>query len=282
MIEFLKPQQIQTLEALAQYQYLTAKQLHDYEISKSLPVIRNKILVPLTSGRQPFANYQGFAGKPGKGALSRIYYLTRRGAEAVAERQQIDSQEIHYPKGGVQFTDDYFHRVNFIDIHIALRKWALLHDYSVEFFTSYFDMIGSNRTGKTPMSSKNRFMLNNKIFIPDGITRIQQGDKLKLFAIEMHRGNNTKRIVAQLNRNIDAMAQGIFNQRYDHPTANFLLSVYEKPSILEAVRNRMLAVKDFEAFERLILFSTLDQVKADFSSHWIYANGESVEHLKPK
>jgi hypothetical protein len=53
-------------------------------------------------------------------------------------------------------------------------------------------------------------------------------------------------------------------------------------SILEAVRKRILAVKDFEAFERLILFSTLDQVKADFSSHWIYANGESVEHLKPK
>lgn len=279
---FLSSQQIHALEALAQFQYLTTAQLMDCRVSKSLPVIRNKVLYYLVETHRPFAKYRDFGTLPGKGRLSRIYYLTKRGAEAVALYLEEDLTHILYPKGGVQFTSDYFHRVSFVDVHIACRKWAELQGNEVDFFTAYFDKLGSNRSRDSPLTSKNKVMLNHKIFIPDGITRVSIHGKEQLFLIEVHKGNNTKRITEQLNRHIDAMAQGVFTQRYDHPRASFVLSIYEKQGILESVRQRMLEIADFKAFEGVFLFNTLEQIKQDFAQGWIHANGQGFEHLKPK
>ena len=78
------------------------------------------------------------------------------------------------------------------------------------------------------------------------------------------------------------MAMGIFTKKYNHPRASFVLSIYEKQSILDSVRQRMLDIADFKAFEAVFLFNTLDQIKQDFAHGWIHANGQGFEHLKPK
>ena len=60
----------------------------------------------------------------GKGRLAQIHYLTKRGALALADYHGVGIESIPYPAGQVQFSRDYFHRVEFINIHIALRQWA--------------------------------------------------------------------------------------------------------------------------------------------------------------
>lgn len=284
-LEFLTEKQVLALEALAVYRYLTPQQMVNCGVSSSLPYLRNKVLKRLSKEHRPLIKYKdfGFIATQGQSRrVARLYYLTKQGAEVVAEHKGVSLDKIIYPVGGIQFSNDYFHRIDFIDVHIALRKWVEKIGCQIQSFDGYFDTFGSNRRSKdAPLTKKNKILLNHKIFIPDGVCKISS-NKDRLFLIEIHRGNNTKRILEQIDKHIDCISRGIFSKKYKHlnsdsqPLPNFLLSVYEKESIMNQVKKRLLGLSDFQNFLPLILFATVDEVKKDFEGVWMTANNHKM------
>jgi hypothetical protein len=197
---------------------------------------------------------------------------------------RIDPTGINYPKGGIQFSIDYSHRINFIDFHIAFKCWAKQQQKDVEFFHAYFDKIGSQRAGTVRSTAKTRVHLKRTIyteledkpFIPDGLTRYQERDKSRLVAIEIHNGVHSKRITHQLLEHLEALDQGLFSRKYQHSKMNFILSVHENQSTLDSVKRRLMERPEFRPLFSLFLFNRQDQAKKDFSQGWTLADGSKT------
>ena len=253
----------------------------EMNISKNADSLRNHTLNRLINSHRKAIKYHDFGWIPQRGRLARVYYLTHYGAEILAEAWRMETERIEYPKGGIQFSSDYTHRMNFIDFHISFKRWAEKEKKDVDFFYSYFDKVGSQRAGNVRSTAKTRVMLNrtvytnqeNKPFIPDGLTKYQDGNKPRLVAIEIHNGTHSKRITHQLLDHLEAIQQGLFNEKFNHDTANFVLSVHENQSTLDSVKRRLRERPEFQSFLPLFLFNKQDQAKADFSKGWTLADG---------
>ena len=277
-------QQQSVLEALAEFRYLTIPQMVEMNISKNADSLRNHTLNRLINSHRKAIKYHDFGWIPQRGRLARVYYLTHYGAEILAEAWRMEAERIEYPKGGIQFSSDYTHRMNFIDFHISFKRWAEKEKKDVDFFYSYFDKIGSQRAGNVRSTAKTRVMLNrtvytnqeNKPFIPDGLTKYQDGNKPRLVAIEIHNGTHSKRITHQLLDHLEAIQQGLFNEKFNHDTANFVLSVHENQSTLDSVKRRLRERSEFQSFLPLFLFNKQDQAKANFAKGWTLADGSKT------
>ena len=280
----LTQQQQSVLEALAEFRYLTAHQMLDMGISKNIRSLRNNTLNRLINTHRKAIKSHDFGWIPQRGRLARVYYLTGYGTELLADVLRIDPASIEYPKGGIQFSSDYTHRINYIDFHIAFKRWAEKENKDVDFFYSYFDKVGSQRAGKVRSTAKTRVLLtrtvykqqDEKPFIPDVLTRYQDGDKSRLVAIEIHNGTHSKRITHQLLEHLEAIEQGIFSHKYEHAKANFVLSVHENQSTLDSVKRRLMERPEFKKFLPLFLFNQQDQAKADFAKGWTLADGNKT------
>ena len=117
-------QQQSVLEALAEFRYLTIPQMVEMNISKNADSLRNHTLNRLINSHRKAIKYHDFGWIPQRGRLARVYYLTHYGAEILAEAWRMEAERIEYPKGGIQFSSDYTHRMNFIDFHISFKRWA--------------------------------------------------------------------------------------------------------------------------------------------------------------
>jgi len=277
-------QQQNVLEALAEFRYLTAQQMIDLGVSKSITSLRDKTLSRLERHKKHFIKSHDFGWIPQKGRLAKIFYLTKNGVKILAEYLRIEPDQIDYPKGGIQFSIDYSHRIHFIDFHIAFKDWAEQQKKEIEFFHAYFDKIGNQRAGKVRSTAKTRVQLERTIytelkskpFIPDGLTRYQDGDKSRLVAIEIHNGVHSKRITHQLLEHLEALDQGLFSHKYQHKKMNFILSVHENQSTLDSVKRRLMERPEFRPLAPLFLFNRQDQAKADFSRGWTLADGSKT------
>jgi len=277
-------QQQKVLEALACYRYLTAYQLMNIGVSKNINSLRGKALYRLENHRRHFIKSHDFGWIPQRGRLSKVYYLTHSGVTILSEILRIDPKTIQYPKGGIQFSSDYTHRIHFINFHIRFRQWAELNKKPIEFFYAYFDKVGSQRQGKVRSTAKTKVFLkrtvytqeNDKPFIPDGLTRYQDGNKNRLVIIEIHNGFNSKVIEKQLLDHLEALHQGLFSQKFKHKTADFVLSVHENKTTLKSVKNRLMNRAEFQPFLPLFLFNTQVQTHDDFSQKWTLADGSKT------
>ena len=277
-------QQQKILESLACYRYLTVYQLMDIGVSKSINSLRGKSLYRLERHRRHFIKSHDFGWIPQRGRLSKVYYLTPSGVNILSEILRIDPKQIEYPKGGIQFSSDYTHRLHFIDFHIRFRQWAALNNKPIEFFYAYFDKVGSQKKGKVRATAKTKVFLTrtvytqqeDKTFIPDGLTRYQDGDKSRLVIIEIHNGFHSKIIEKQLLDHLEALQQGLFSHKFNHKTANFVLSVHENEATLKSVKNRLMNRGEFKPFLPLFLFNTQAQTNQDFSQNWTLADGSKT------
>lgn len=272
----LSNQQQNVLEVLACFKYLTIQQMLILGVSKNYNSLRNYTLSRLMN-RKAIKGHD-FGWIPQVGRLAKIYYLTPTGAELLAEALRIDSSEIEYPKGGVQFSRDYLHRIHFINFHIYFREWIKETKSELDFFQSYFDKIGSQRAGKVRSTAKTRVQLKGKTFIPDGITRYQEPNqgKSRLVIIEIHNGVHSKRITEQLVQHMEALQEGLFSHKYGHGVANFVLSIHEHESTLKSVKNRLMNRAEFKPFLPLFLFNTQAQTNQNFSKNWTLADGSKT------
>jgi hypothetical protein len=268
---------LRALEALAIYRYLTAKQLVALDIAASPTVARDHVVRHLKRGRSPLIKTHDFGRWPAYGRLPHIHYLTAKGASCLCEYKGLPANSVRYPKGGVQFTRDIFHRMALIDSHIALRKWAQGNEFSIDFSYQYFDKTGSLQG----QICDTRLDLDGGDFIePDGLFCLSK-DKFKLpISLEVHRYPDTGRIAEQLQKNAFAIHSQSMASKYGLGVNNIVLSVHEQANTMKAVQKRVLEAPGFDAYLPGFLFNTLAQVKEDFTKGWTFADTTPAPHFE--
>ena len=142
----LTVRQQEVLEALADYHYLVPAQMVRLALSKSTGAMRRTLRrfefeLPGDGGRIRNSKAAIGAIRAGvdreSGRIARMYYLTRHGAELVAEHRQTDPELIFYPRGDRLVLADIPHRRLAIDFRIELDRYAKEHGHTVEFYHQY-------------------------------------------------------------------------------------------------------------------------------------------------
>ena len=265
--------QLQILERLNDYRFLTVAQMIEIGISSSKHTLsRNIRALRDGGGKRAFIDYVDFGTFPTIGRLSRIHYITKKGAKLLAEALQIDSSEINHPKGIKLFTRDYFHRVQTVDLHISARKFAERYKLDFEFFHTYYEHTGANNS-KNPNQPKRQALtkipLKDSYFIPDCIFKmIDPKGEPWLFTGEIYRGHTTKRTQQQLIKHLEALEHASINKVYNYPRSVRILVVCEQEGAMIALQKRVKNDPLFKHSEAYFLFATLATIKADFATQW--------------
>ena len=260
----------QALEALTIYRYLTAKQFVSLGIAASPTVARDHVLKKLKQGRYPLIKTKDFGRWPGYGRLPHIHYLSQRGVKYLAEINTVSERSIRYPKGGVQFTRDLFHRIAVIDCHIAIRQWAKENGFEVTQSALYFDKRGAQR-GQGQICDTRLDLGNMGMIEPDGIFVLKFDDFILPLILEVHRYPDSGRIAQQLNKHGYGIHIGSLNSKYGVAVSPIILSVHEHEHSMLSVQKRLSEAKGFESFEQGYIFNTVEQFKTDMTTGWKYA-----------
>jgi hypothetical protein len=225
--------------------------------------------------------FQDFGVIAGMGRLERIYFLTEQGADVVADFSQRDPADIRYPRYGLRYQNDYFHRKAFIDVHIWLTQWVEAHaTASLEFFNPYF-IKDQNRRSINQFRFKlsdYRSPFDRLTIEPNGVFGIQKGDTALLCAVEVHRKPDSKAILKQLDQHIDAMSsdQNLIPERFNHHAPCFVRSLHEHLSSFKKVQERLGHMADFDAFQPSFHFNLMDNIRQN-KGQWTMADGSPSE-----
>jgi hypothetical protein len=270
------PQQ-RVLLALARYRYLTVAQLVRAGVGKNESHIRSDVLPRLCrrAGDNLVDTHQ-FPQSSAKGRLPRVYTLNKHGAAVVADMERCDVADIVYPVGGVQYANDFDHRVAYIDCCIAFDAWISADERrECLAIRHHFDKTGANRSGTQRLRALSRIDLERGRFIvPDGLAFFDTGTKKRAVAIEFHNFPDTGRIAKQLAGHMEPLELDAYSEAFGHDAAGRTLSISSTGPLALRVMDRMLAMPGFResrAF-RLIAFNTLESVKADFGNGWVLAD----------
>lgn len=261
-MDYIPDTNIEVLQHLATYKFLTVKQFIMLGLAKHKESV-HRILSRFERSRKKLVDKKDLGAIPGQGRLPIVYYLTRRGAEALAEFHRTDISEIPYPKSVNFFKKDFEHRQRTVDFHIALRKWVSLNNASIHFADCYFDSTGNNRTGgkANALKAKTRVELSNGFIIPDMIySVVLENGKPCLSALEIHNGRDTGRFIRQMERHIQSLKEGSVTDHYHMNVACFVLGIFEHESIRNASLNHLQQREDWNLFQKFIGLETLDNL----------------------
>lgn len=271
MIRPLTETEFRILDALRVYRYLTVKQLLRLGVTKNQSRLYT-VLRGLTGGKRPFIGAMKHGVLPGHGRLPHCHYLTRKGAALLAEALQIDPSEVPYPKSAAPIRTHFFHRLHCIDAEISVRLWAEAEGVTLDFYHSYFDVTGANRS-KTmgPRRSLTKIDLKGgNGLIPDAVFQLTwPTGECRLFVMEVYNQNRTKRMHDKLAEYRYALGEGAINKQFDYSHAPRVLAVFENERFLELTRKRMMGSgafgKDFAPF---FFLGTLEGLKKSFRAGW--------------
>ena len=255
----LTPAMSRVLTALADYHYLMARQLPRLGLvtsvgaaQKLLRRFNHEIRLKTVPGRghlyapnpqSPIAAVRAGVDR-NSGRIARLYYLTRLGAEQVAELRQTDPETVFYPKGDKLPLLDVLHRAMTIDCWIELNRFAAAGAGEVEFFHPYFRTTGANRAPQggtlkklTRIDFPPELALKHKkpFFWPDAVFVLRTPKKRVLCLLEVYRGIDTGRVIRQLEWHLLALEHGLPSLKYGFQSANKVLVVFETEVALDAV-----------------------------------------------
>ena len=273
--------QLQILEKLARYKYLTASQLHQLGTARRLNSVREGVRKLAAPKRRALIGRLSFPVVPGVGRLANVAYLKPTGVSFLVEYLGHDPEKIRYPKQhNPFFSRDYFHRLAIVDFQIGLDQYADAHRFEVERFEADFDYVGSNRTGTVRRESKTKIWLDatrNDFLIPDAAFILSLGGDKPVFGLlEVHRGRDSKRSVGQLLTHARAMEDGAPTEKYNLMVGNRVFCLYEHMSIRNVVAERVRTDERFAGFRDRFCFATLEEMSADWGRAWKVLEGKSV------
>lgn len=282
MIRPLTETEFRILDALRVYRYLTVKQLLRIGVTKNQSRLYT-VMQGLTGGKRPFVGAMKHGILPGHGRLPHCHYLTRKGANLLAEALQIDASEVPYPKSAAPIRTHFFHRLHCVDCEISVRLWAKAHNVTVDYYHSYFDVTGANRSKtKAPRRALTKIDLKNgNGIIPDAVFQMTwPTEECRLFILEMHNQNRTKRIHDKLTEYRYAIGEGAINKQFNYEHAPRILAVFENERFLELARKRMQESDAFTPdFAPFFFLGTLEGVANHFHNGWKIASAHKFVHL---
>lgn len=262
--------QIQALEALARYKYLTINQLAYIFGLKSNSNI-HVFLKDLSTRKKPLVESKGFGVIPVHGRLSRVFFLTKYGKDFLVEILGYSEESIKFVQNRHSlFQRDYFHRCDTVNFNIYFQKWLESEGYELDFFTYYFDKSGSNRNGTGEIA--NVLELGKSKIIPDGIGLFRTPERPYLFLFEQHNGKDAKRAIRQILAHCVAISEGVASDKYFINTASRVFYVFEDKACMLATMAELRELEDFEGFDRHFLFQTTAIIEANFADGWLYTD----------
>lgn len=248
-----------------------------YTISRNMQVLTGS-----KGSKKQYVNAEDFGVLPKRGKLSKIHYLTKQGANLLAQGYQVDESEINYPKGVKIFVSDYFHRVATIDFHIEARRFADQRKIDFDFFHSYFEHTGANYT-KNPKQSRRQTLTKvplqkENYIIPDSIFQMSDTEgKRWLFTAEIYRNHTTKRTAEQLEKHLYCLEEGGISTLYDYPRAVRVLTICESENAMIALMHRIHNNPLFAETKVFFLFSTPEKIRLDFAGNWFFYDGMKAD-----
>lgn len=198
--------------------------------------------------------------------------LTQKGAEYLAESLELPYEAVYFPRGGITSGSPlmYPHRASLLDVLgliIGLEK--LQPDFEVLAIFPYFrhaNTTAQNKTGfaigRTEVLQDEGEPYKSPVLIPDAIVKIRSGERVRLVAIELHRQTSVQGIIEALRKHAQAIETGVFNQKFNVPKVNFVLSIHTDP---DRLKNTVKQIKngvfpDFERYIKGFNFATVEEL----------------------
>jgi hypothetical protein len=266
------------LQALRVYQYLTPGQMALAGVSSEKYLLKASVLPKMREGkRNKFVNYQKFE-KGRKQAY--VYALAGSGAELLARQEGIPLENINYSKGGIQFVDDYEHRLNFTNFHILFRQWVDSVGGEVVRFQPYFERVEIKRKGhkKSFWKKKNLITISpDENIEPDALCKFSYGDTTRVFALEIEREKNNIAIYRAIRGHIKMLVDGTIKNMLNHNSANFVLYVFEREGQLQNIKKELETWDIFKPLTKAFVFNTQSNIEKDFSHGWHFIDGSEAK-----
>jgi hypothetical protein len=260
----LPPTAHKALLALATYRFLTVHQMLRLGVAKDEGNLRknlNRMLSAKRDGsglsRPKEIGVLDFGVLVGKGRLSRLYFLTPRGAEALkrADRHAPDAAPV---KHAVRFQNDYFHRVNTVDFQITLSQFAETHGHEITMSRQYFSW--TQKVGRSPARPETSIDLLPGYIDPDSTYMLTGPDGTeRLLLVEVANGHNVGRVVEKLEKYAQAVDSLAINTAFDYgERAPRVLWLFEHQRTLELVQKRAQDSSWISSYVPYFFLRTLD------------------------
>jgi len=279
----LKLKQIEAIELLAEYKYLTSSLFVKLGLYKHKGDVTN-VLKELSKMKKPLLKVIEFNFGSKIGRQESFYCLTNYGKKFLIEKLEYIDEQIKLPsRGSTNFEHDYIHRKFTIDFHIGLNQHLKSNNGEIDFLHYYFDKDGNNRTKTSAQHIKglNRLTLKDgNSFIPDIITKFRLEDEEYLFVFEQHNGKNTKKLINQIHNHTLALLEKTASIKYKFSKRARVVIVFEHESIKNATIKKLHTIKSLEQFHNFFIFKTNDELKEDFFTNWTLINGNKVNFTK--
>ena len=281
-VDRLTESNIQILEALARYRYLTSRQIialgitaHRSQISRIMG--RFEYFTKPLIARSKFS--EATEGRSGRRAKEDIITLTKRGAEFLMATQPDSEHALGNVHSKGVSARDYEHTKETVDFHILVDQFADMYACTVDCFHTYHDHTGAN-SGRLAAKGINLRRRQTTFTVPevDALGRPNGKEhkfsadamfhltdptgKGHLFAVEIQRGMDTKRLCEKLRDHyIPAIAEGTISADYGVEYNPTVLVICESPALVENTLKRLADDQEFEYFHKRFAFHTIDELQ---------------------
>jgi len=270
----LKERSIKILEAVAIFKFLNTSHLIRLWIAKHKPNL-NKAFKELS-----LLNMIGkltFWVHPKLWRLQNYYYLKPKGKNFLIEHLQYNENRIKMPIGtSSMFFRDYYHRTNAIDFQIELYLYVLKNRWEILLYDTYYDYTWSTKKN-LPLKAKTKLIFaDGSFFIPDAIMKLRLNGEIKIYTFEIYNGQDTKRVMQQLQKHIQSLQEGLPSIVLDEKKGSKVLLLFDSPSCMRAVMARVCGESIFLNFKNLFLFCDTQTSNTQFNS-WCSCDGKLVK-----
>lgn len=280
----LKGKNIDILEALNEYRFLTVQQMVRLGIADTNTTMY-RYMKNFNSGKAKHIGTVHYKDLPEHGRLPSMHFLKKAGAEVLQEQLNLLPEQIGFKDYDLHFERDRAHRIQLVDFHIALKQFCTIYNGDIEFFHVYYDFSGANRTKdetREALRSDTKIDYKDTYIRPDFNCCIyDHTGKRSLFTGEIQRGKDTKRNVEKIKAHAYAMAEGALSQAYGEDTFYKVLYIFNDKDAMRLTLDRVNKdpnlVELLEQLKRYFVFTTGDDVIFDIQNHWKQLDGSSVE-----
>ncbi len=198
----ISPMKEAILRALAYYKYLTVSHILALGISKS----KDKTAQYFRELQQDY----GYTGRQLHYALIKDQsnplhirrtrqeyhrHLTVKGAKFLDSYTDLSLPDIRFPKRPKEYlSNDYFHRVSTIHIHLSFERWMKQITPTHKSFLTYYNQYKNSKTKR--FESETRLEINGgRHFSPDIIcSHTTSNQEANIFVLEVYNSNGNNRI----------------------------------------------------------------------------------------
>ncbi|WP_052600164.1 replication-relaxation family protein [Aureispira sp. CCB-QB1] len=239
------------IESLAIYKFLTYSQMVRLGISKQKPYLSRNMKLLL---EKKYVARLDFGVDPTRGKLESFFYLLGKAKTLLMDEWGWNEEKIKLPIGRSSFfSKDYQHRKGTIDIQINVYQKAEQDGNEVLFFNTYYDKVGSANNGSLKALTSVSYG-QDQYLIADAIFMLKKGENLDLYAVEYHRGIDSKRMLRTIEQYGRVLAEGSLSLKHGLNKNAKVLCVFEKQVCLEATKERFMNDSRFESLRELFLF----------------------------